>query len=95
MKVCLSCCEKIHLEAIKCRYCLEFVEKIEGDDIDAAVDENDVWDLKEIRAVAERAIIEKAIKYRDGNISQVANILNVTRPTLYSLIGKYSIAVKR
>ena len=39
--------------------------------------------------------IEKAIKYRDGNISQVANILNVTRPTLYSLIGKYNIAVKR
>jgi DNA-binding NtrC family response regulator len=95
MKVCLFCCEKIHLEAIKCRYCLEFVEKIEGDDINAALDENDLWDLKEIRAVAERAIIEKAIKYRDGNISQVANILNITRPTLYSLIEKYRIAVKR
>lgn len=49
--------------------------------------------LKEVREVAETNAIKRALSYADNNISKAANILGVTRPTLYTLFNKYGIQV--
>ncbi|MBV1914980.1 MAG: PEP-CTERM-box response regulator transcription factor [Pseudomonadales bacterium] len=48
--------------------------------------------LKEVRESAEKMVIIKAIKMADHNISRSAELLGVTRPTLYALMTKYSIS---
>jgi two-component system NtrC family response regulator len=47
--------------------------------------------LKEVREQAETTAIRKALAQADGNLTQVANILGVTRPTLYKLLDKYEL----
>ncbi len=49
------------------------------------------YKLSVIRNVAERRAIRHALKEADGNISQAAKLLDVTRPTLYSLIERLKI----
>lgn len=48
--------------------------------------------LKEVRESAEKMVIIKAIKMADHNISRAADLLGVTRPTLYNMMDKYSIS---
>jgi two-component system NtrC family response regulator len=50
------------------------------------------FNLKEVREEAERKAIRKALTFAEGNVSQTAKALGVTRPTLYSLMGKYKIS---
>lgn len=50
------------------------------------------FNLKEIRETAESEVIRRAINYASGNISKTADLLGVTRPTLYTLMNKYGIA---
>ncbi len=45
--------------------------------------------LREVREAAESAAIRRALGLNDGNISQAAEILGVSRPTLYDLMNKY------
>lgn len=45
--------------------------------------------LREVREQAERAAIGRAIHMFDNNISQAAEALGVSRPTLYDLMSKY------
>ncbi len=47
--------------------------------------------LREIRKEAETLAIRNALAYADGNISKTAQLLGVTRPTLYDLLEKYGI----
>ncbi|NVK21943.1 MAG: PEP-CTERM-box response regulator transcription factor [Kangiellaceae bacterium] len=47
--------------------------------------------LRQVREEAETRAIQRAIVLADGNISQAAKLLGLTRPTLYSLIDKYAI----
>lgn len=47
--------------------------------------------LREIRKDAETLAIRNALAYADGNISKTAQLLGVTRPTLYDLLEKYDI----
>lgn len=47
--------------------------------------------LRKIREQAETTAIQKAYALSDGNMSKTAELLGVTRPTLYSLIEKYSL----
>lgn len=49
--------------------------------------------LREIREKAERLAICKALAETDGNVSKAAELLDVTRPTLYSLLGKFDLKV--
>jgi two-component system NtrC family response regulator len=49
--------------------------------------------LRVVREQAETIAIQKAYALTDGNMSKTAALLGITRPTLYSLIEKYSIAV--
>jgi two-component system NtrC family response regulator len=47
--------------------------------------------LREVREHAERETISRAINYTDGNISDAAELLGVSRPTLYDLMKKYKL----
>jgi len=47
--------------------------------------------LREVRREAETGAIRNALAYADGNISKTAQLLGVTRPTLYDLLEKYAI----
>jgi len=47
--------------------------------------------LREVREEAERNAITRAISLHGGNITQAAEILGVSRPTLYDLMNKFGL----
>jgi two-component system NtrC family response regulator len=47
--------------------------------------------LREVREAAESAAIRRALNMYDGNISQAAELLGVSRPTLYDLMNRYGL----
>jgi two-component system NtrC family response regulator len=49
--------------------------------------------LRSVREKAESLAIQKAYALAEGNMSKTAELLGVTRPTLYSLIEKYGLAI--
>ena len=48
-------------------------------------------DLRQARENAEREALTRAQLYADGNLSQAADLLGITRPTLYALLNKYNL----
>lgn len=48
-------------------------------------------DLRQARELVERRTIQQALAYADGSISRTAELLGVTRPTLYALLNKYDL----
>jgi two-component system NtrC family response regulator len=50
-----------------------------------------LFNLKEVRTRAERQAIRHALSITDGNVSRTAEVLGVSRPTLYDLMEKYGI----
>ena len=46
-----------------------------------------------VREQAETIAIQKAYALTEGNMSKTSELLGITRPTLYSLIEKYKIAI--
>jgi len=50
-----------------------------------------LFNLKEVRARAERRAIQQSLAITNGNISRTAELLGVSRPTLYDLMDKYGI----
>lgn len=50
-----------------------------------------MFNLREVRARAERHAISSALVLADGNISMAAELLGITRPTLYDLMDKLGI----
>ncbi|MGC8522486.1 MAG: PEP-CTERM-box response regulator transcription factor [Steroidobacteraceae bacterium] len=51
--------------------------------------------LREVRQRAESAAVQRALAITGGNISKAAELLGVTRPTLYDLMERTSIAVTK
>jgi two-component system, NtrC family, response regulator len=49
------------------------------------------FDLRELRERAERRAIHRALMHHGNNVSRAAELLGITRPTLYGLIKKYDI----
>lgn len=49
------------------------------------------FDLREVREMAERKAIQRAMGYTENNVSRTAELLGVTRPTLYSLMKKHGL----
>jgi two-component system NtrC family response regulator len=49
------------------------------------------FDLREVRELAEMQAIKRAIHHADRNLSRAAELLGITRPTLYNLMKKYKI----
>ena len=47
--------------------------------------------LHEVRAAAEKHAIERAMTQVGGNLTRVATLLGVSRPTLYDLLDKYGL----
>ena len=68
-------------------------QMITADDLGLRISEQtevkDVLNLREVRELAESEAIRKAYMRADKNVSKTAELLGVTRPTLYSLIDKY------
>lgn len=52
------------------------------------------FNLKEAREQVEKGVIIRAIGHADGSITKAAELLGVTRPTLYSLLSKYSVELE-
>ena len=50
-------------------------------------------DLRQARELAERRMIQQALACANGSISHAAELLGVTRPTLYALLNKYDLKV--
>ena len=50
-----------------------------------------LFNLMEVRTRAERQAIQQALSITDDNISRTAELLGVSRPTLYDLMEKYGI----
>lgn len=49
--------------------------------------------LRQARTEAERHAINRALLVAEGNISRTADMLGITRPTLYDLLNKHAIAI--
>jgi two-component system NtrC family response regulator len=49
------------------------------------------YNLKEVRTRAERQAIQQALSITDGNMSRTAELLGVSRPTLYDLMEKFGV----
>ena len=53
--------------------------------------EDDVLNLKSAREAADRRVIRHALARCEGNISNTAKLLGISRPTLYDLIKQYDL----
>jgi two-component system NtrC family response regulator len=49
--------------------------------------------LKEVREEAERRAIIRALGHNNQNVSDAANALGITRPTLYNIMEKLGLKV--
>ena len=56
--------------------------------LEESAEEDTPLNLKMVREEAERKAVLRAIGHCNENISDAANLLGVTRPTLYSLLEK-------
>jgi two-component system, NtrC family, response regulator len=63
-------------------------------DIGAKLGEPDVINLKHVREEADRRAIRQALARADGNISNAAKLLGISRPTFYDLIKQYNLKVQ-
>ena len=55
-------------------------------------DATETLNLREVRQVAESKAIRVALTRSYGNISKAAELLGITRPTLYDLLNKYGLS---
>ena len=60
-------------------------------DLDIPVQSDVLTSLKEVRHSIERQKLIEALKHCNNNISKVARVLGISRPSVYSLRKKYNI----
>ena len=61
------------------------------EDLELFVEKKPAFDLRTARRKAERDLIELALVHSDGSIARAARLLQVSRPTLYSLMDSLGI----
>jgi two-component system NtrC family response regulator len=49
------------------------------------------FNLREVRELAEMRAIQRAMSFTDNNVTRTADLLGVTRPTLYNLMKKHNL----
>jgi two-component system NtrC family response regulator len=78
---------------VKCALIMSEGSLISAEDLGlkATTDGAQLFNLKEARARAERQAIQQALSISDRNMSHAAELLGVSRPTLYDLLQKYGI----
>jgi len=54
-----------------------------------------VFNLRQVREDAEVALLTKVFSYTNNNVSRAAELLGVTRPTLYALMEKYNLVMDK
>ena len=59
---------------------------------EGAEDDPDVLNLKSARERSDRKIIRHALARSEGNISNTAKLLGISRPTLYDLLKQYDLS---
>jgi len=59
--------------------------------LDAPESQPDSLSLRQIREEAERKAVQRVLGRVDGNIARAAEILAVSRPTLYDLMNRYGL----
>ncbi|MGK2284934.1 PEP-CTERM-box response regulator transcription factor [Pedomonas sp. V897] len=62
-------------------------------DLDGKATEPEILNLKQVREEADRRAIRQALARSDGNITNAAKLLGISRPTFYDLLRQYSIKV--
>ena len=69
-------------------------KQIAAHDLELSATEGEAasYDLREARDHAERQAVERAMGHVGGKIAQAAELLGVSRPTLYDLIKKYNLS---
>ena len=65
-------------------------DDLELSDLDVEVEP---FNLRVVREEAERRAVLRALNHTDNNVSRTAEMLGVTRPTLYNLVRKYNIEI--
>ncbi len=65
--------------------------QVTAEDLELAVPDEQIplSTLRQVREDAERKALKRALTRADGNMSRAAEVLGITRPTLYSLLEKY------
>ena len=58
---------------------------------ESAGDGSTLFNLREVRARAERQVITQVLAIVDNNVSRAAELLGMTRPTLYDLMERYGL----
>jgi two-component system, NtrC family, response regulator len=58
---------------------------------DSSENSADAINLKAVREVADRKAIRRAVSRTEGNISNAAKLLGISRPTLYDLLKQYGL----
>ena len=67
---------------------------VTADDLEFGEDDDELLlNLKAAREVADRKAIKRAISQTEGNISNAAKLLGISRPTLYDLLKQYELQV--
>jgi len=51
------------------------------------------FNLREVREQAERQTVLRALTHADGKITKAADLLGISRPTIYDLIRKHDVKV--
>lgn len=65
---------------------------VTAEDLEFGEDEDELpLNLKAAREVADRKTIKRAISRTEGNISNAAKLLGISRPTLYDLLKQYEL----
>lgn len=64
-------------------------------EIDYTDDHIEILNLKEIREKNDKAAIVKALSLSNGNISETARLLGISRPTFYGLIKQYNLNIDK
>ncbi|MDJ0879835.1 MAG: PEP-CTERM-box response regulator transcription factor [Halieaceae bacterium] len=62
---------------------------LEDLEFEQPVEEPVPFNLRQVREEAERRAVVRALQYCEDNITEAANALGITRPTLYNLLERY------